>query len=807
MKSRILFTLLCLFSITFLQAQEYYLRTHQSGHVTFEKKIADIDSIKLTGTSSILHYGNDYMTFPYLQVDSITFDTASVFSDRDIYVTYNGGSVTIVNPLASSGVSIVTDGAGVSVTAAANITDITYHLSGSTPDGYFHISSDKRFNLSLEGVSITSSTGAAFASAIDKTIHVILANNSSNFMSDGANGTHKAAFYSKGQIYFNGSGTLTVAGHTKHAISSDDYIILNSGHLVATAAVSDGLHGDYIVVNGGSVSISGTLSDGIDGDNGFIEINDGEINVNVTGNDAKGIKCDSIMTINGGTITVTASGDQSKAIKSGQTLSINGGTITVNATGTYVSETTTSGVELSYCTGIKTGGDLIVTGGDITVTCPASNAGGKAINTDGNITITGGTLDLTAMGTCAKYLVSGSTYDSYVSTCLKSNANINISGGTVTANAGGRAIKCDGNYTQNGGSVITTTSAAGFTTMGSGTSCTDGFAASCLNANGNIVFQAGTFQGTSTGTGGRGIVCDNSLRVGNIGDADSLVLVSVKTSGAPVNATSGGFPGGGSSNDTWKGLPKGIKIEGNIMINSGHVQSYCAQTSGSTNGEAMESKDSLFINGGYVETNAYDDAINAAGYIEINNGHVWAYSRNNDGIDCNGTRIMVNGGVVIVRGSECAIDDNDDNNQGGHLRISNATLIALGGNMGAIEGTPTLTGQKYLTLGSTGGGGWPGGGGGSSSAATLAQNGICIKNSSGTDILTYKMPSVSNGNSGFENPNSKRVSGLFITCPAIQTGTYTYYTSPTITGGTHWHGLYSGATVTTSGNGTSTTAH
>ena len=806
MKTRILISLLCLFSITSLQAQEYYLRTPQGGHVSFEKKIADIDSIKLTGSNSIIHYANDYMTFPYLQVDSITFDTASVFSDRDIYVTYNGSSVTIINPLASSGVSIVTDGAGVSVTAAANITDITYHLSGSTPEGYFHISSDKRFNLSLEGVSITCSTGAAFASAIDKTLHVVLANNSSNFMSDGANGTQKAAFYSKGQVYFNGSGTLTVAGHTKHAISSDDYVVLNGGHIVVTAAVSDGLHGDYIVMNGGSVSISGTSSDGIDGDSGFIEINDGEINVNVAGNDAKGIKCDSIMTINGGTISVTASGDQSKALRSGQTIAIHGGTITLNATGTYVSETTSAGVELSYCTGIKAGGDLLITGGDITITCPASNAGGKAINTDGSITITGGTLDLTATGTCAKYLVTGSTYDSYVSTCLKSNANITISGGTITADAGGRAIKCDGNYTQSGGNVVTTTSAIGFTTMGTGTSCTDGFAPACLNVDGNIVFEGGTFLGTSSGKGGRGIVCDNMLRVGNIGDADSLILITVKTSGAPVNATSGGFPGGGGGNDPWKGLPKGIKIEGNIVINSGHVQSFCSQTSGSTNGEAMESKDSLFIYGGYVETNAYDDAINAAGYIEINGGHVWAYSRNNDAIDCNGTRIMLNGGVTICRGSECAIDDNDDSNQGGHLRISNATLIAIGGNMGAIEGTPTLTGQKYLLLGSSGGGGWPGGGGGSSSATTLAQNGVCVKNSSGTEVFTFKMPTVSNGNSGFEDP-SKRVSGFFITTPAIQTGNYTYFTSPTITGGTQWHGLYSGATVTTSGNGTSTTAH
>ena len=49
-------------------------------------------------------------------------------------------------------------------------------------------------------------------------------------------------------------------------------------------------------------------------------------------------------------------------------------------------------------------------------------------------------------------------------------------------------------------------------------------------------------------------------------------------------------------------------------------------------------------------------------------------------------------------------------------------------------------------------------------------------------------------------------SGIYVTSPAIQSGTYTYFTSPTISGGTNWHGLYTGATVNTSGNGTNVTA-
>ena len=49
-------------------------------------------------------------------------------------------------------------------------------------------------------------------------------------------------------------------------------------------------------------------------------------------------------------------------------------------------------------------------------------------------------------------------------------------------------------------------------------------------------------------------------------------------------------------------------------------------------------------------------------------------------------------------------------------------------------------------------------------------------------------------------------SGIYISSPDLQAGsTYKYYSSPTISGGSHWHGLYDGATVTTSGNGTNLT--
>ena len=861
--------------------------------------IENVDSVNFVNGISIVHnnIGETNFQFPVVGIDSIVFSSEETPVDTGeiIYITYAGSTVSVINPWANRGVTVTNNGAHVTVNAVSGQQDIIYYLSGTTTNGSLSISSDHRFNMTLDGVSITNPTGAAIKSLLNKKITLTLKNTSS--LADGASSTDKAPFDSRGQVIISGNGTLNLNGTVKHGLFSADYIRLISGTVNVTAAANDGLHSnDYVEIFGGNINVTNAKS-GIDGGSRYLNISGGNITVNSSVADGKGLKSDSLVTITGGTINLTMSGDYSKGIKAGTDIDIQGGSITINGSGATV---VTAG-DPSHCAGLKSNGNTIITNltgsTNVHITMTSAAAGGKAINADGDVLINGGTIELSVAGAGGNYTDTTNSANTYSSHCVKTNGSITVNGGNLTLTAAGKDSKClaadqavtinggtigmtvsgqgskgiksdlsviiedgaitanvsgatvvanqaasnsiaiksdgtltvnggtinatctsasggakclssDGNMTFNGGTLTLSTAGAGATVVGSGSSCTDGYAPCCIKSDGSIVINGGDFNCQSTGKGGRGVVCGGTLTIGTANASDELINLYIMTSGAPVNASSGGgFPGGGgSSSDYWKGLPKCIKSQGNIVINSGHVQSYCAQTSGDPTGEAIESKDGIYINGGFVEANAYDDAINCANHIEVNGGYVWAYSRGNDAIDCNGAYSQYNGGIVIAAGKEEAIDANCDGMGGtqGHLQINGATIVAYrstsgsgggpggGGGMALLDSPTFLNGQKRLTP----------------STPISAGSKYCIKNSSSNPVMIYQHQSVSG--SGFQTSTTglgTRASGDFIfTSPEVTSGTYTLYTNPTINGTANWHGLYIGATATTSGSGTSITA-
>lgn len=275
---------------------------------------------------------------------------------------------------------------------------------------------------------------------------------------------------------------------------------------------------------------------------------------------------------------------------------------------------------------------------------------------------------------------------------------ITISGGTinisVTATAA-KGLKADGTVTITDGDITVTTTGNG--TWDSDDSKTK--ASAGIGADGDIQIDGGTLLLTSTGGGGKGISGDGTLTI-NGGD------ITVKTSGgmyAYVNGTEyTNYTGSADRlNSNYKSSPKGMKIDGNVVINGGTID---VTTSGN-GGEGIESKALLTINDGTINVYAYDDAINSSSHMYIKGGDITVVATNNDGLDANGN-LYIQGGTIRAFGTsapECGIDANEED--GYSVYFTGGTLLAVGGGNSvpsSSESTqPYVSGSTSVTAGST----------------------------------------------------------------------------------------------------------
>lgn len=361
--------------------------------------------------------------------------------------------------------------------------------------------------------------------------------------------------------------------------------------------------------------------------------------LNVVGNVKHGIKTGEYFTIKNATINVTsAAGD---GINCGQFFLMESGSITINGT-------QDDGIQCDI---------------DDTDTYPT----GTGETTDheeedsGNVYLEGGTLNINVTAAATKG--------------IKADGDIKISDGDITVKTtGGGAWDSDDKKTK---------------------------ASSCLSADGNMTISGGTLNLTSTGAGGKGINGDGTFTA-------TGGTTTIKTSGNAVVASSSGSISTVSSSQQldrydsdYKSSPKGIKIDGAIVISD---QAVISVTTTGAGGEGIESKTTIDITGGQVTINASDDAINAsynddtktlsnAGNLTISGGYVYARSTGNDGIDANGN-VYIKGGLVYAIGAsspEVAIDANSEEQK--KLYVQGGTLVAIGG----LERGASLTQSCYST--------------------------------------------------------------------------------------------------------------
>ena len=386
------------------------------------------------GTS--LTIGNK--TYMLSDITSISIDDQPVVEKTvDINYSETGAKVRISSDVAEY-ITAQVNGGHVNIDAASNLDkEVTYNLNGSSSNGSFYMTGSYKMELTMNDLTLVNPDSAAINIQNGKQTKVKV--NGTNSLADGLNGAddgsdgHKAVIYIDGHSEWNGSGTLIITGNVKHGLSTDEYVELKTdfGTLEIISAPGDGLHvNQYFEMKGGNVTIT-TVGDGIDvgakksdkENNGQIIISGGFLQIAVSGDAVKGLKCEKDMTISGGRIIIGTSGE---AIYD------------------------ESENDLSSCAAIKCDGTLTISDG--TLWLVSTGNGGKGINADGAITINGGNITVVTTGEVYEY----GSLDTKPQ-AVKSNGDITLAGGTILSCASknsGTAFKTDYQVLTNGATVM-----------------------------------------------------------------------------------------------------------------------------------------------------------------------------------------------------------------------------------------------------------------------------------------------------------------------------------------------------------------
>lgn len=326
----------------------------------------------------------------------------AVFSDGKISVEGKNAS--------ASGNTLTISGAGV------------FAVSGTSADAKIIIeaSDNDEVTLLFNGADLTSKNGAVIDCEKAKSLNLVSAENTQNYLADGVNYTFAddedepdACVFSRCDTVYSAEngGLLNIKGNYGDAIKSKDGFTVESGTLEIKAA-DDGITGkDFVVISGGKIVINAD-GDGIksthdtDEKRGYVTINGGEITIE-SAND--GIQAETALTVNDGVISIKAGGDAADAeISSGRDFldfdnrggrpngmggnpperfsPPNGFTATAQTASQTVSDDSTESTK-----GLKAGNNVEIKGGEITVT-----SADDSVHSNGSVIVANGTLLLSS---------------------------------------------------------------------------------------------------------------------------------------------------------------------------------------------------------------------------------------------------------------------------------------------------------------------------------------------------------------------------------------------------------------------------
>ena len=331
---------------------------------------------------------------------------ADMFTDRDCKTEYDESKAVTIKlngtSATSSSNSVKISGSTVTITEEA-----TYIISGTLTDGMIIVNAEDtaKLQLVLNGVEITSKTSAALYIIKADKVFVTLAGGKTNTLANGGSFTAidenniDAVVFSKQDLTFNGSGSLTVTSPAAHGIVCKDDLVFTGGTYTVNSA-SHGLDAnDSVRISRLTKFTIDAGKDGIHCENtddaslGFIYISDGTMNVEAEGD---GIAAGAYVQIENGIFDLLIGGGSENGSKehSDNFGGFMGGGHGGGRPGEMrpsgsQSSTTTTDESSTSMKGIKAANSLLISGGTFKI-----DSADDSVHSDVSVTINGGTFEI-----------------------------------------------------------------------------------------------------------------------------------------------------------------------------------------------------------------------------------------------------------------------------------------------------------------------------------------------------------------------------------------------------------------------------
>lgn len=338
--------------------------------------------------------------------DNDVYWQANTFT-QTVRIDYEGATAKVTT--SSSNVKTKVSGAHVALNISGT-EKTAIELAGSSDNGSLKIYANAKVMLTLDNLELASKTGPAINNQSKKRMFIVLKDGSVNKLTDaekyeddhyyvlGSDASiedRKGALFSEDHIIFSGSGLLQVFGNNRHGIASDGTIRILPG---TTIAVETG-KGDAIRAKGSNKQQRG-------------------------------------VTVDGGYVYALCTGEAGKCINSDMDIYVNSGTLSLNNSANSIFDTKDN--DTSSGAGIKSDGNINITGGEVVV--KTTGDGAKGLNADGDINIGGGNVTVTSTG---KRFVMSATVTASPSG-LKADRGLTVKGGIVNVAMLGEEAKSDG---------------------------------------------------------------------------------------------------------------------------------------------------------------------------------------------------------------------------------------------------------------------------------------------------------------------------------------------------------------------------